>query len=465
VGARIGNRAVLLGGSIAALFAARALAEGYQEVVIVDRDELIGVKEARRGAPQGRHINGLLARGSRAMEELFPEITAEMVRDGCPLTDLAGTVRWYFNGVRLQQTRAGLTNVAARRPLMEWHVRERIQAYDNVTFMEKHDIVGLVTNDDNSRVVGVRVQPHGQEGEEVILDADLIVDATGRGSRASVWLTELGYGRVEEDGAKIGLGYASRHYILKSDPFGKDHSIVVVASPDRPRGAIFTKTDHGTVELTTYGILGDHPPTDPEGFTAFVKTLAAPEVYESIVDAKPIDDPVLYRFPTTLRRRYEKLNRFPEGFLIIGDAVCTPNPVFAQAQTLAALEALALLAHMRSGKAPSSLDFMREVGRIIDPAWEMTRGIDLSFPGVEGHRGTKLKMMQAYMQRVIIAATQDAGITEAFMRAAGLVDQPQALMKPALMMRVLRTSSRVLATAKGTAKVSAGASAGGSAGG
>ncbi|MBT2210207.1 MULTISPECIES: NAD(P)/FAD-dependent oxidoreductase [Actinomadura] len=449
MGAKIGNRAVLLGGSIAALFAARALAEGYEEVVLVDRDELVGVREVRRGAPQGRHINGLLARGSRAMEEMFPEITAELVRDGCPLTDLAGTVRWYFNGVPLQQTRAGLTNVAARRPLMEAHVRERVQAYENVTFMEKHDVLGLVTNDDNSRVIGARVQPRDTEGEEIVLDADLVIDATGRGSRSPVWLTELGYGRVQEDGAKIGLGYASRHYVLKSDPFGKDHSIIVVASPDRPRGAIFTKTDHGTVELTTYGILGDHPPTDPEGFTAFVKTLAAPEIYESIVDAKAIDDPALYKFPTTLRRRYEKFNRFPEGFLIIGDAVCTPNPVFAQAQTLAALEALALLKHMRSGKAPSSLEFMREVGQIIDPAWEMTRGIDLSFPGVEGERSRKLKMMQAYMTRVIIAATQDATVTEAFMRAAGLVDQPQALMKPGLMMRVMRTSNRVLAAAKG----------------
>ncbi|MEV5573199.1 FAD-binding monooxygenase [Spirillospora sp. NPDC052269] len=449
MGAKLGKRAVLLGGSIAALFAARALAEGYEEVVLVDRDELVGVREARRGAPQGRHINGLLAAGSRTMEELFPEITAEMVRNGCPLTDLAGTVRWYFNGIPLQQTRAGLTNVAARRPLMEWHVRERVQAYDNVTFMEKYDVLGLVANDDNSRIVGARIQPHGRDGEEIVLDADLVVDVTGRGSRAAGWLTELGYGRVEEDATKIGLGYASRHYVLKSDPFGKDHSIIAVASPDRPRGCIFTKTDHETVELTIYGILGDHPPTDPEGFTAFAKTLAAPEVYEAIVDAEPIDDPVLYKFPTTLRRRYEKLGRFPEGFLIIGDAVCTPNPVFAQAQTLAVLEAKALLAHVRAGKLPSSLDFQREVGRIIDPAWEMTHAIDLSFPGVEGHRGAKLKMMQAYMTRVIIAATADPSVTEAFMRSAGLVDLPQALMKPAFMMRVLRTSSRVMAAAKG----------------
>jgi 2-polyprenyl-6-methoxyphenol hydroxylase-like FAD-dependent oxidoreductase len=447
MGTNVGDRAVVLGGSLAALFAACALADGYNEVILVDRDDLIGVWEARRGAPQGRHINGLLARGARAMEDLFPEITVQMVRAGCPLTDLAGTVRWYVNGVQLQQVRAGLTNVAARRPVMEAHVRERIQALSNVTFMERYDITGLVTSPDRTRVTGARVQPHGTGGAEQALDADLVIDATGRGSRAPVWLEELGYPKVEEQGAKIGLGYASRHYRLKYDPFGKDHSMVVVATPDMPRGAIFTKTDDGLVELTTYGILGDHPPTDPEGFHAFVKTRPAPEIYEAISGAEPIDDPVLYRFPTTLRRRYEWLSRFPESFILMGDSVCTPNPVFAQAQTLAALEGLALRNHMRAGRAPQSLEFMKEVGGIIDPAWDMTTGVDLSFPGVEGHRTMKVRMLQAYMRRVLTAATQDSSITEAFLRSAALVDMPEALMRPGLVWRVLRTSRRVMAAA------------------
>jgi 2-polyprenyl-6-methoxyphenol hydroxylase-like FAD-dependent oxidoreductase len=448
MGTSVGGRAVVLGGSLSALFAACALAEGYDEVVLVDRDDLVGVREARRGAPQARHINGLLARGARAMEDLFPEITVEMVRAGCPLTDLAGTVRWYVNGVQLRQVRAGLTNVAARRPVMEAHVRERIQALPNVRFMERYDITGLATTPDNSRVTGARVAPHGRAGAEQTLDADLVVDTTGRGSRASVWLEQLGYPKVAEQGAKIGLGYASRHYRLRYDPFGTDHSMVVVATPDMPRGAIFTKTDDGLVELTTYGILGDHPPVDPEGFNAFVKTLPVPDIYEAICAAEPVDDPVLYRFPTTLRRRYEWLTRLPEGFILIGDAVCTPNPVFAQAQTLAALQGLALRDRIRAGNAPAPLEFMKEVGRIIDPAWDLTTGIDLSYPAVPGHRTAKIKMMQAYMKRMLIAAMADPAITEAFLRAAALVDMPDALIRPGLVIRVLRTSRRVMAAAR-----------------
>ncbi|WP_233512649.1 FAD-dependent oxidoreductase [Micromonospora deserti] len=438
MGTKVGNRVVVLGGSITALFAASALSEGYREVVLVDRDELLGVREARRGAPQGRHINGLIARGARALEDLFPEITAQMVTAGCPLTDLAGTVRWYFNGKPLRQTRAGLTNVAARRPVMEAHVRERVAALENVTFLEKHDIIGLVFSADKSRVVGARVQRHGAGNREEILTADLVVDATGRGSRTPVWLEEQGYPRVAEEGTKIGLGYATRHYKLRYDPFGTDHSIVCVASPDSPRGAIFTKSDGNKVELTTYGIMGDHPPLDPEGFNQFVKSLAAPEIYEGIADAEPLDDPVLFKFPTTLRRRYERMSRFPDGLLVLGDAVCTPNPVFAQAQTLAALEALALRELLRRGEAPQSREFMRTVGQIIDPAWDMTEAINLTFPEVEGKRTRKVQLMHAYMKRLQLAATKDASLTEAFMRSAGLVDPLESLMRPGVVWRVMR---------------------------
>jgi 2-polyprenyl-6-methoxyphenol hydroxylase-like FAD-dependent oxidoreductase len=438
--ATVADRALVLGGSITALFAASSLAKYCNEVLLVDRDVLTGVREARRGAPQARHINGLLARGLLAMEELYPGITVELIRrEQAPLTDLAGTVRWYFNGLRLRQSRAGLACVGVRRPVMEALVRERAAALPNVKFVEETDIVGIVASPDRARIIGARVQPRVEGSTEEVIEADLVVDATGRGSRARVWLEQLGYPRVEEDETKINLGYASRHYRLRTDPFGSDHSINPVASPALPRGAIFTKTDNGLVELTTYGLLGDHPPTDPDGFNAFVKTLAAPEIYEAIIEAEPIDDPVLFRFPTTLWRRYDKLTSLPEGMVIIGDAVCTPNPVYAQAQTLSALEALALRQHLSQG-AVDPVAFQRSVGDIIRPAWEMTHTVDLSFPGVEGNRTPMVKLQHAYMRRLQIAATRDPHVTAAFMRSAGMMDPPEAMMRPELVLRVLRNS-------------------------
>ncbi|WP_367318527.1 FAD-dependent oxidoreductase [Streptomyces sp. HUAS ZL42] len=436
------SRAVVLGGSIAGLFAARVLADAYDEVQIIDRDRLLGAEEPRRSCPQGKHINGLLARGQLVMEEFYPGITQEIFADGVPTGDLCGDVRWYFNGVRIEQEDAGLTCVAASRPMLEKHIRRRTAALPNVVFVEEHGILGLATTPDRGTVVGVRVLEHGHKHEHTI-EADLVVDATGRGSRTPVWLQELGYETVEEESKKVGLGYVTQHYKLKADPYGHDLSINPVANAKLPRGAIFTKTDGGRVELTAYGILGDHPPTDQQGFYDFVKTLAAPEIWETLQHAEPLDEPVAFRFPTTLRRRYEKLTRFPNGLVVVGDAVTCFNPVYAQGMTVAALSALTLRGHLHSGAAPQPLLYFQDLAKnVIDLAWEMTNIIDLSFPGVEGERTLQVKAAQKFLKLVQIAATRDKKVAAAYMRTAGLIDRPESLQKPAFIARVLWNALR-----------------------
>ncbi|MCO1597537.1 FAD-binding monooxygenase [Micromonospora sp. RHAY321] len=447
-----GTRAVVMGGSLAGLFAARVLADAYDEVVLVDRDELVGVEGPRRGCPQGRHINGLLARGQQAMEELYPGITEELFADGVPTGDLAGNVRWYFNGQPIKQQHAGLVCVAASRPMLEKHIRRRTAALPNVVFAERHDILGLHTTVDGRRVDGVRVHRLGEGGVEEVIRADLVVDATGRGSRVPIWLESLGYPQVREERKKIGLGYVTQHYRLREDPYHGDLSINPVASPALPRGAIFTKTDGGRVELTTYGILGDHPPTDQAGLYAWLKSLAVPDIYDAVQHAEPLDEPVAFRFPTTLRRHYEEMDRFPDGLLVTGDAVCCFNPVYAQGMTVAALGALTMRQHLHTGAAPQPGQYFRDLARdVIDPPWEMTNTVDLSFPGVEGKRTLKVRMAQAFLKRVQLAATRDGSVAAAYMRGAGLVDRPEAMMRPGFVLRVLVKSFGRAAATNGTA--------------
>ncbi|MEV0001770.1 FAD-binding monooxygenase [Micromonospora sp. NPDC050980] len=436
------TRAVVLGGSIAGLFAARVLSDAYDEVLVVDRDELVGVTGPRRSRPQGRHINAMHVRGRVVMEELFPGITDELIADECPVGDFAGSVRWYFHGKAVKRTDIGFIAVPATAPLMERHIRERTHALPNVTFVEQRDIVGLATTADRRRVTGVRVRQAAADTDETIA-ADLVVDATGRGTRLPVWLEELGYGRVPEERKKIGLGYVTQHYRIPGDPLDGDLAIIPVASPESPRGAIFTKTDHGRYELTAYGLLGDHPPTDQEGFYAFVKSLAVPEIHEALQSAEPLDEPVAFRFPVTIRRRYEKLASFPAGLLVTGDAVTCFNPVYAQGMTVAALSALTMRDHLHSGATPDSLAYLRDLARdVIDPPWEMTNTVDLSFPGVQGARTPKVRMGQVYLSLVQAAATRDSAVTTAYMRAAGMVDRPEALMRPAVVARVLWNALR-----------------------
>ncbi|OPG07020.1 FAD-binding monooxygenase [Microbispora sp. GKU 823] len=432
---------MVLGGSLAGLFAARVLSDAYDEVLVVDRDLLAGVQEPRRGCPQGKHINGLLTGGQRAIEQMYPGITEELFADGVPKGDLGGTVRWYMLGKRLQQQTADMLCVGASRPKLEYHVRERTQALPNVRLVEQTDILGLEATPDRSRITGVRVQRQGQDVE--VLDADLVVDATGRGSRTPVWLEELGYPPVPEDRKKIGLGYVTQYYRLNSDPYQGDLSINVVAHPGLPRGCIFAKTEGDRVEMTTYGILGDHPPTDQAGLYAWIDSLGIPEYTEALRDAEPLTEPVAFRFPTTMRRRYEDMPRFPQGLLVTGDAVTCFNPVYAGGMTVAAKSALVIRDHLHTGAAPRPLEYFRDLARtVIDPQWEMTNTVDLSFPGVEGKRTFKVRLAQAMAKRTIIAATRDGKVTAAYMRAAGQVERPETLQRPAMLLRILLQSLR-----------------------
>ncbi|MGC4847137.1 FAD-dependent oxidoreductase [Micromonospora sp. DT15] len=439
--AQVGERAVVLGGSMAGLLAARVLADAYAEVVIVDRDRLTGVSTARRGVSQGRHVHGLLARGQQILDELFPGFTAEAVAAGVPTGDL-GELRWFFNGRPLAPASTGLTCVSAARPVLEQLVRQRVAELPAVRFAEERDIVGLTTTGDRRRVTGARVQGRDGAAEETIT-ADLVVDATGRGSRTPVWLEELGYSRPDEDRIRIDLTYTTRLYRLASDDVLKgDLSINPVSSPSHPRGAFLSRIDGGRCIVSLTGVLGDSAPADPAGFLEFVKSLPVPDIYQAIQDAEPLDEPVSLRYPASVRRHYERLSRLPDGFLVLGDAACSFNPVYGQGMTVAALEALTLRDHLAGGTAPRPTDFQQAVSAVTDVPWEISAGGDLSFPQVQGPRPFKVRMANAYMAKMQAAATRDPQVTRTFMRVAGLVEPPQALMRPAMMLRVLTRSRR-----------------------
>ncbi|MFI6422878.1 FAD-dependent oxidoreductase [Streptomyces sp. NPDC050842] len=452
MGRPVGDRVVVLGGSMAGLLAATVLAESYTEVLVVDRDELDGATEARRGVPHGRHAHGLVARGQQIFEELFPGLTEELRTAGVRPGDFGSSIRWYFNGRRLATGHSGLLSVPATRPVLEYHVRRRVKAMAQVTFLERHDILGLETSADGRTVTGARVQRQDGGAPEV-LPADLVIDVTGRGSRTGTWLEQLGYQRPEETRIKIDLAYTTRHFKLDTDPFGNELAIIPVATPAHPRGAFFYRIpgDDGQVQLSLTGILGDHPPADLDGFLAYTKSLPVPDVYEAVRRATPTLDSGTHKFPASIRRHYERLTRFPANYLVMGDAVCSFNPVYGQGMTVAALEALVLRSQLRSGAPVDFRRFFHAVGTAVDAPWEFSAGADLGYRGVEGRRTPKIRLANAYVNRLHHAATHDAELTSAFIRAAGLIDPPAALMRPRTLLRVLRHSLRPPTGAPATA--------------
>ncbi len=433
----VGQRAVVLGGGMAGLLAARVLADAYAEVLVVDRDQLTGITTARRGVPQGRHVHGLLARGQQILEELFPGFTRGATDAGIPTGDL-GELRWYFNGQRLQPANTGLICVSATRPVLESHVRTRVAALPNVQFLEQHDIVGLVLSEDRSRVTGVRVHGKASGVAEEVIDADLVVDVSGRGSRTPTWLEEFGYQRPTEDRIKIDLTYTTGHFRLADESIlNGDLSINPVSTPSHPRGAFFSRIEGGRCIVSLTGVLGDSAPTDPQGFLAWTRTLPVPDIYDVLKDADLLGDAASFHYPTSVRRRYERLDRFPDRFLVLGDAACSFNPVYGQGMTVAALEALTLREHLGRG-VPEPLPFFQDIAGVIDVPWDISAGSDLSFPGVEGERSPEVLMANEFTAKLHAAATVDGVVTRTFMRVAGLVDPPQALMSPDMVERVMR---------------------------
>lgn len=438
------DHAVVLGGSMAGLLAARALAETYPEVTVLDRDELVPGVVARRGAPQGRHIHALLARGQQVLEELFSGLTDELAALGAPVGDMLGDARLLFGGHRLARARTGLHVLSVSRPLLEDRVRARIRGLGNVRFAPPCDVVGLRPSHDGRRVSGVQVLRRADASARETIEADLVVDATGRGSRTPKWLESLGFDRPEEDRVRVDVGYATRRYRLPADGLGGDIGCVQGPVPDRPRGGALARIEGDAWILTLFGMLGDHPPKDPAGFSSFARSLQFGDLRDAIVAAEPLDDPIGFRFPANVRRRYERLRRIPEGLLVLGDAHCSFNPIYGQGMTVAGLQALALRDHLRSGAGSSTRSVLRMLAGAIDVPWELAIGADLSLPGVEGPRPLRRRAINRYVTRLQAAAAADPELSRAFVRVTGLIDRPETLLRPATALRVLRphTSSQ-----------------------
>jgi 2-polyprenyl-6-methoxyphenol hydroxylase-like FAD-dependent oxidoreductase len=425
---------------MAGLLTARVLTETYRTVTVIDRDVLPETGAHRRGVPHGRHLHAVQPRGREVLEELFPGFTAGAVQAGAQTGDALGTLRLMLSGHRLRQVDVGQLGLFVSRPFLEGQVRARVRALRGVTFVEGTDIVGLMTTPDRRRVTGATVR--GTDGQPQRITADLVVDATGRGSRTPVWLQEWGYQRPAEDRIDIGLGYATRTFRLRPGAIGHDKLIGVGATRDNPRMGALGAVEDGRHILTLGGILGDYPPTDPAGFDAFAASLLLPDITEAIEGAEPLDDPVGFRFPASVRHRYERLREFPDGLLVIGDAVSSFNPVYGQGMTVAANQAMALRRLLARKTEPAPRQYFRLIAKMVNPPWDIAVGADFAFPDVPGTRTVKIRLANAYIPRLHAAAAHDAALSAAFARVLGLIDRPEGLLRPDRVLRVWSTNWR-----------------------
>jgi 2-polyprenyl-6-methoxyphenol hydroxylase-like FAD-dependent oxidoreductase len=451
---QIGGHAVVLGAGIAGLLAARVLSDAYGRITVVERDRLPQTAEPRRGVPQGRQAHLLLPGGTEILDGLFVGLLDHLSAVGVPVVrDFAEFSLAPGGGrpVRLHGPTADPFLCQASRPYLEQHVRDRVRALRNVTVVDECDVADLTVDATRRRVTGMRALRRADGGETTI-DADLVVDATGRGSRAPAWLEALGYEPPRQEQLTINLMYLTRH--LRMRPGALAAKVVGVgAEPERPGGFVLLAQEDDRWILTVFGYDGHHPSRDTEGMLATVRAAAPARLYAAVHDAEPLDDIVTHRFPANVRRRYERLRRFPAGFLVFGDAICSTNPAYALGMSTAAMQAAALRDVLAAGHGDLARRFFRAAAVPVNRAWQATVGGDLALPQVNAPRPLPGRVIGRYAARALRAAARDEVVARQFIRIGALQDPSTRMFRPAIVVRVLRHGRRVQEATRGTRTV------------
>jgi 2-polyprenyl-6-methoxyphenol hydroxylase-like FAD-dependent oxidoreductase len=446
-----GSHAIVIGGSMAGLLAARVLADHFDHVTIVDRDRFPMQPEFRKGVPQSRHAHLLLVRGWQILDQLFPGLRGDLVAAGAPTLDLLADYKMLFAAGWAPRIASRFQTVSCSRELLEWNVRRQLSTNPRVTFCEEREVIDLISERAGAQIAGVRIRARGDNEAGAVgeLRANLVADASGRSSRAPQWLATLGYPAPEETTINSFLGYASRYY-KRPGGFVSDWKCLLIAArpPENPRGAGLFELEGDIWHVTLAGAGRDYPPTDDEGYLAFAKSLVSPIVYEAIKDAEPCSSIYGYQRTENRLRHYERMPRWPQGLIVLGDAVCAFNPVYGQGMTVAACGAMALDNLLREerqaakGGSQIELRFQQALARSNSDAWLMATGEDFRYPTTEGGKRPPLtQFMHWYMNRVLAAATRNTDVLAAFAAAAHLLEPPSSLFHPRIMAHALRPQS------------------------
>jgi 2-polyprenyl-6-methoxyphenol hydroxylase-like FAD-dependent oxidoreductase len=443
---KLGQRAIVCGASMAGLLAARVLSEFYEAVTLVERDQLPDGAEQRRGVPQGRHFHALLSKGSTTLGELFPGLLDELVTAGANVLDNEPSRMYVRLGRHELDHLGGFADPASlviyqpSRPFLESHVRRRVRALENVRILEGHDVVEPIA-ERADRITGARVV-NRETGEETMLDAELVVDATGRSARMPAFLDALGYPRPVEQRYPVQLNYASQFLRMPADMVGEKLGFSVGPTADRPVGVVAVAYEHGTWIVTLFGVGGYLLPDDLGGIIECAAQFAPPFLIAALRAAEPLGAVSSQRYPASIWRRYDKMRRFPAGLLVIGDAICSFNPVYMQGMTMAALQAVALRNCLADGAGDLSRRFFKATAQQIAPVWRGNRLTDFTVSQQGGWRRALRHLMSWPMDKAQAAAANDPVVAETLLRVMHFVDPPARLLRPSFLMRLVVANRR-----------------------
>ena len=438
----IGKQAVVIGAGMGGLTAAGALADRFDQVVVLERDTLASEPAYRAGTPQARHVHALLLSGQRALSELFPGFEQDLARAGAvPLT--AGLdVRMERPGYDpFPQRDLGWFSYAVSRPTLERTVRLRVESHANIALRQRCRVHEILATSNGEAVTGVGYAD--DNGANQTIAADLVVDASGRGALTLALLQSIGRPLPEETTIGIDLGYATCIFATPDDAATDWKGVMTFGqAPGNSRGGLMLPLEGNRWMATIGGRHGDVPPGDAEGFLAYAKALRTPTIYNAISRANRLDGVARYGFPESVLRHFEQLDEFPRGLLPIADAICRFNPVYGQGMTVAALEACLLrrlLDRPAEGGDPIAAlapAFFAEAQALIETPWSVAM-LDFAFPDTRGQRPADFETTLRFSRALMQLAAEDPEVHKLTAEVQNLLKPRSVYRDPNLVQRVL----------------------------
>ncbi len=444
------RHAIVIGGSMAGLVTARVLTNHFDRVTIVDRDRFPETAEPRNGVPQGRHIHILLIQGYRILEQLFPGLGADLAASGATLMNWGQDFKSFLQTGWLPRFESDLINWACTRPLLEWNIHRRVANLPKIRIIEGAEVTNLLSDEEKRCVIGVQLSFRRGAVTDLpdSLYGDFVVDASGRSSRTPEWLKTLGYIPPDETVINSFLAYATRWYERPAGHRADWKWLIIGAIPPHlPRNGGIAELEHGRWLVTVAGAARDYPPTDEAGFLDFAHRLAHPLIYETIKDATPLSP--IYGYQRTQNRwvHYERLTRWPEHFVVIGDAVCGFNPIYGQGMSVAASGALMLdtCLHEQRRLYPNGdlttigLRFQKRLAKSNKIPWLLATSEDFRYPTTEGGTpGFLTRALHKYVNYFLRTLPKNPEAARVFTEVIHLVTPPSALLRPDLFLGVVK---------------------------
>ena len=440
------TQALIIGASISGLVAAYALSPVFDTVLLLDGDDFADNSGLHKGVAQGGHAHVLLPSGIELMKQLLSEPDLDISQYGILEADAASELRWFHFDVWKSRFQSRVNLGWCNRPLFESQVRLKVLALDNVQIRSKTKVQSLEFSDNGNQVIGVQVL---SDDSETLITADLIIDASGRGTRTPKWLKDGGYPEVREDRVQVNLSYTTRIFRFPEEDSPHKQAfwkvLAIYANPPHSRrtGLLYSLDDNLWM-VTLVGFHGDKAPGDLPDFLTFTQSLPRPELYQILCRAIPVGEACHYQCPGSLWRRYDLLSRWPANFLVIGDAVSSFNPVYGQGMTAAMMDVQVVKRYLERQPLPSTLEssmrirgIQRRIGRGKWIPWLMATGSDFIYPETEGERPVGTGLINNYLTIIMKLAAEDSRVHQKFIEVFSLLKSPHILLTPDVLYKVI----------------------------